>query len=124
MVGGLYFFGVFQKREQVVQLPVITAGMDLASDPRQHLKILAVSFDDLDHDGQRDVMLIGQNLVANGDLIFVQIYWGCGNDFNYDDKANSQVNRAITNQPVVNIKTLKKIIASMKLKSGCEVPKR
>lgn len=120
----IYTFGVFRDGEEVVSLPVVTAGMDLASDPRQHLKILAVSFDDLDRDGRRDVMIIGANLAAKGELIFVQIYWGCGNDFDYDEKTNSEVDHAITNKPVVNVKTVARIIAAKKLKSGCEKPRR
>lgn len=114
---GLYQFGVFRDGEEVASLPIVTAGMDLASSP--YLKILATSFSDLDHDGRRDVLVIGSTLAAKGELIFVQIYWGCDNTFTYEDKVNAEVNWAITNRYVVNVKSVETIVADKRLKSGC-----
>jgi hypothetical protein len=116
---GLNRFGVFRDGKLAVPFPVIEAGMDLGSDPYQHLKILATSFNDLDRDGQRDVMVIGQNLIANGERIFVQVYWACGNRFVYDDKTDLAIEEYITNKPVVNVKTVQRYIDARKLKAAC-----
>ena len=93
--------------------------MDLSSDPYQHLKILATSFNDLDRDGQRDVMIIGQNLAASGERIFVQVYWACGDRFVYDDKTDLTIEEYITNKPVINVKTVQRYIDARKLKAAC-----
>lgn len=115
--GELYRFGVFKNGEELVSLPLVTLGMDLFND--NYLKILATSFNDIDHDGNRDIMIIGNRLFANGGLTFVQIYWGCGSKFSYDVKANSEVNWLMSNVGVINVKKVEKIVASKKMKSTC-----
>lgn len=120
---GLYHFGVFHNGKLAVSFPTIEAGMDLSSNPYQHLKILALSFSDLNGDNQRDVVVIGQNLIANGERVFVQVYWGCGERFVYDDKTNLAIEEYITNKPSVSIKMVQQYAHKKKLSAACALTK-
>jgi hypothetical protein len=119
---GLYRFGVFREGKVVYTLPEVKAGRDLASNPHQHLKILAVSFNDVDGNGQRDVIVIGQGLAAKGEDTFVQLYWGCANDFILDDTDDEAITGLLVKSSVINVKTVERFIAAKKLKAACKLP--
>jgi hypothetical protein len=117
---GLYRFGIFKDGRLTVPFPVIEAGMDLSSSPYQHLKIFATSFADLDHDGKRDVAILGSNLAAKGELVFAQVFWNCGDRFVFDEKMNSDLGWYIGSKGVITIKAIQQYIRAHKLKASCE----
>lgn len=118
--GGLYRFGVFREGKVVYTLPV--AGRDMDSNPHRHLKILAVSFNDVDHNGFRDVMVIFHALYAKGENTFVQLYWGCANDFVFDDSDEEEITGLLMKSSAVNVKTVERFIATKKLRAVCNPP--
>lgn len=113
----LYRFGVFRNGLLAVSLPVVEAGGDMVQS--KGLKIHAVSFKDLDGDGQRDVTVIGQRLAAKGKLIFAQVFYGCTEEFIYDDQSNDKVDAYLVNRPVINLAEIKGFIAKHKLGHVC-----
>jgi hypothetical protein len=116
----LYRFGVFRDGKLVVQLPLVEAGMDLSSSPYNQLKILAVSFSDVDRNGQRDVTIIGERLAAKGMQPFVQIYWGCEQRFLYDEEANSEVIWLLASKKKIDVRSVSGFVQKRKLRAICK----
>ncbi|WP_263262291.1 hypothetical protein [Pseudomonas sp. RIT-PI-S] len=116
---GLYRFGIFRDSKLITPLPVVEAGADLSSHPLDDLKILAVSFDDLDRDGRHDVTVLGQRSGAKSDRIFMQVFWGCPENFVYDNKVNSDVDWDVGNLSKINIKAIKNYIRKKGFKAKC-----
>ncbi len=112
-----YRFGIFKNGELVNQFPVVLGGGDLVKD--KHLKILGVSFSDLDKDKQYDVMVIGSRLGAKGALTFVQVFFGCDDQFIFDDKIDEILVVELWDAPIINVKTVKAVISAKKLGNVC-----
>jgi hypothetical protein len=62
-------------------------------------------------------------MIANGERTFVQVYWGCGERFVFDDKTDLAIEEYITNKPVVNVKTVQQYVRKRKLKAACDAAK-
>ncbi|WP_263262290.1 hypothetical protein [Pseudomonas sp. RIT-PI-S] len=116
---GLYRFGIFRDSKLITPLPLVEAGADLSSDPLQDLKILAVSFNDLDGDGRHDVTVLGQRLTAKGDYSFMQIFWGCPKNFVYEEDVNDDVAWDVGNLSKINIKVVQNYIRKKGFKAQC-----
>lgn len=116
---GQYELGVFRDGKLMTKLPALEPESDLSSDSKRHLRVLAVAFNDIDKDGRRDVLLIGQRLIASGNRIFAQIYWGCGDRFVYDEDAGHTVDWELTGKRDINVQTVGKLLRYKQFRSSC-----
>lgn len=116
---GLFRFSIFKNGKRVTDLPVVEAGMDLSSNPKQHLKVVAVSFADLNNDAVRDVAVVGTNLSAGGERTFVQVFWGCNSKFVFDEKANSDINWDLGQKANLSLKEVQQYISKRGFRAKC-----
>ncbi|WP_263262292.1 hypothetical protein [Pseudomonas sp. RIT-PI-S] len=115
----LYRFGIFHDSELITKLPAVEAGADLSSNPFNEMKILAVSFNDLNSDDRHDITVIGKVLIANGYRTFTQVYWGCTDNFAYEDKVNSDISRDVRNLSKVRIEVVQNYVRRNGFKARC-----